>query len=83
MNLKQDISIGDNLQRLRRSNKYSQAALAALLQEEGYPISRDIITKMETGKYHIRISVLKRLKELYGVSYEEFFLDENPDSSSK
>ena len=75
MKLISDISIGDNLRRLRKANGYTQSSLAALLQTEGYFISRDIISKIENGKYNIPISILKRLKELYGISYDDFFTD--------
>lgn len=74
MKLRQDILIGKNLQHLREQAGYSQESLARELQKRGYNyISRDIITKIETGKYNIRISLLVRLKHLYDVPYEEFF----------
>ena len=78
-----DISIGQNLSQLRRSNGYTQSSLATLLQSEGYFISRDIISKIENGKYNIPISILKRLKELYGISYDDFFSDIWSDYKSK
>ena len=34
-------------------------------QVRGLPISADILAKMEQGKYSIRLSVLKALKEIY------------------
>ena len=55
--IKQDISIGKNLHRLVM----------------GLPVSREIISQMELGRYSIRVSVLIALKQIYGVSYEEFF----------
>lgn len=73
--LKQDISIGDNLRILRRKAGYSQEQVAAKLQVLNLPISREIISQMELGRYSIRISVLLALKELYNASYEDFFKD--------
>ena len=71
--LKQDISIGANLRRLRMEAGFSQENLAARLQVLGLPISREIISQMELGRYSIRVSVLLALKELYDVSFDEFF----------
>ena len=71
--LKQDISIGDNLRRLRNEAGLSQENLAARLQVLGLPISREIISQMELGRYSIRVSVLLALKDLYHVSFDEFF----------
>lgn len=71
--LKQDISIGENLQRLRLRAGLSQEAVSARLQLRGLPVSREIISQMEQGRYSIRISVLLALRELYNASIEEFF----------
>ena len=71
--IKQDVSIGDNLRYLRKKAGYSQDEVAAKLQIMGLPISREIISQMELGKYNIRISVLKELTTLYHASYEDFF----------
>jgi len=72
--LKQDISIGENLQKLRNNVGLSQEEVAAKLQLMGISISREIISQMESGKYSIRISVLLALKKIYKVkSIDEFF----------
>lgn len=72
--LKQDISIGDNLKRLRKNTGLSQEQVAAKLELMGLPISREILSQMELGRYSIRVSVLAALKQLYQVnSYDEFF----------
>lgn len=71
--MKQDISIGVNLRRLRVEAGLSQENLAARLQVLGLPVSREIISQMELGRYSIRVSVLLALKELYHVSFDEFF----------
>ena len=74
--LKQDISIGINLQRLRKNVDLSQEEVAAKLQLMGLDTSREIVSRMELGKYSIRISVLKALKKIYQAdSYDEFFKD--------
>ena len=71
--LKQDISFGDNLRRLRKKAGFSQEGLAACLQLMDLPVSREIISQMELGRYSVRVSVLLALKELYQVSFDDFF----------
>ncbi len=71
--IKQDIAIGNNLQRLRKNNHLSQEQLAAKLQLVDISISREIISQMELGKYSIRVSVLYALKEIYKCNFDDFF----------
>ncbi|MCI9309735.1 MAG: helix-turn-helix domain-containing protein [Lawsonibacter sp.] len=72
--LKQDISIGANLRRLRKQSGLSQEKAAAKLQLVGIDISREIISQMELGNYSIKVSVLQALKDIYQVdSFDEFF----------
>ena len=74
--IKQDISMGSNLQRLRQSVGLSQEKVAAQLQLMGINISREILSQMEQGRYSVRISVLLALKKIYKVdSFDEFFKD--------
>lgn len=78
MKLIQDVSIGTKLQKIRVARGYSQTSLAKEFEDVDYPVSRDIIAKIEAGKYNIRISMLNRLLELYEVDYEDFFLVDKP-----
>jgi len=71
--IKQDISIGDNLKRLRKDNGLSQEELASKLQIMGISVSREMISQMELGRYNIRVSILVALKQIYKVSFDEFF----------
>ena len=74
MKCKQDLSIGPNLKRLRKAAGLTQAQAAAQLEVRGLPISAEILAKMEQGKYSIRISAVKALKEIYKLdSYDDFF----------
>lgn len=75
MKIKQDISIGHNLKRLRQNRNLSQKAVAEKLQLYGCNISRDIYAQMESGKYNIRISELLILKDIYGCRFDDFFAD--------
>lgn len=71
--LKQDISIGENLHTLRKQAGLSQEQVSAKLQVRGLPVSREMLSQMELGKYSIRISVLLALKEIYHAEIEDFF----------
>lgn len=74
--LKQDISIGNNLKRLRKNAKLSQEEVAAKLMLMGLSTSREIISQMELGRYSIRVSILLALKQIYNVAtFDEFFKD--------
>ncbi len=81
MKLKQDISIGENMKKLRLKNKLSQEEVAALLQVRGLAVSREMISQMELGRYSVRISVLMALCEIYHVKVEEFFEGLLPDNN--
>lgn len=71
--INQDISIGKNLQMLRVRSGLSQEEAAAQLQIQGFVMSREIISQMESGRHNIRVSVLLALKELYHATFEEIF----------
>jgi len=71
--IKQDLSIGQNLKRLRHRAGLSQEAVAAKLQLQGISISREMLSQMELGRYNIRVTILVALKELYGATFDEFF----------
>lgn len=72
--LKQDLSIGPNLQALRMKSGLSQEGVVARLELMGITwVSREILSQMELGKYSIRISILLALKELYGTGFEDIF----------
>ena len=71
-----ELSIGENLQRLRKNVGLSQEDAVAQLQLAGLDISRETLSQIERGRYNVRVSVLRALKEIYKVdSYDEFFKD--------
>ena len=73
--IKQDISIGMNLQIMRRRAGLTQNAASAQMEVMGLPMSADILAKMEQGRYSIRVSVLLAMKQIYKVeSFDEFFV---------
>lgn len=69
----QDVSIGDNLQRLRQERALSQYEMVAKLQLLGRNMSRANYAHIEQGIRNIFISDLVLFKEILNVSYEEFF----------
>lgn len=73
--IKQDISIGVNLQKYRQNAKLSQDMVAIKLQAQGLDISREILSQMERGLYSIRVSVLLALADLYQTPIQDFFAD--------
>ena len=73
--LKQDISIGANLRKLRKRAGLSQEQASAQLQLRGLSVSREMLSQMELGKYSIRIGVLLALKEIYHAEIQDFFID--------
>lgn len=72
--IKQDLNIGPNLSRLRHSLKLSQEQVAAQLQLHGCEISRSIYSKMETGRYPIRVSELIVLTKIFRCQFNDLFV---------
>lgn len=71
---KQDISIGWNLQVLRKQAGLTQSQASAKLELMGIPITSDILAKIEQGKYSVKISVLLGMKQIYRInSFDQFF----------
>lgn len=81
--MKQKIKInsafGSNLRRLRKKHGYTQEQIVAKLQLKNQDISRSAYAQIECGTYNIRISELVALKEIYQISYDEFFMDLHVD----
>ena len=71
--LRQDICIGDNLRRLRKSKKLSQEDVAAKLQLLGCDISRSIYSRYELGTLNIPVKCLIALTEIFHCDFNAFF----------
>lgn len=72
---KDDISIGFNLKRLRKSANLTQNDVITRLQLRGFPISRSIYSQMEGGTYNIRMSELLALKEIFCTDFNDIFAE--------
>ncbi|MBS5063665.1 MAG: helix-turn-helix transcriptional regulator [Hungatella hathewayi] len=77
----QDISIGQNLLRLRKQAGYSQEMVVLKLHLMGSEMSRSTYSKIETGIRNIKISDFIALKLIYGVDFSEFFVGLLPEDS--
>ena len=66
-----DYNIGNNLRLLRKRSGMKQREVVAKLQLMGLPITREIYAQIETGRHHIKITVLRALKEVYHASWDE------------
>ena len=63
--------LGDNLRRLRKQAGLKQREVAVKLQLQGMPITREIYAQIEIGRRHIGMDVMRELKRIYKVSWEE------------
>ena len=80
--LKQDINIGATIRKLRKKAGYTQEQVVAKLQLHGLDTSRSSYSQIECGTYNIRISELMILKNIFKVSYNDFF-DDLPNDISE
>lgn len=71
--IKQDISLGTNIRRLRKKANLTQEQVVARLQLNGLKISRSSYSQIECGTYSIRVSELIALAELFQVDFNAFF----------
>lgn len=71
--IKQDISIGGNLRRLRHQANLTQEQVAAKVQLEGINMSRDFYAHIENGSYHIKVSELAVLRKIFKTDYNDLF----------
>lgn len=71
--IKLNPSFGGNLRKIRKAHGYTQEAIVAKLQLKNIDISRSVYAQIECGTYNIRISELVALKEIYEISFDEFF----------
>ena len=73
--IKQDISLGRNIRKLRRQSHLTQEQVAAKLQLQGIEISRSSYSQIECGTYNIKVSELIALAELFQTDFNSFFKD--------
>lgn len=67
-------SFGENLRSLRKAAGMTQDQVVIKLQLRGYDISRSVYSQIECGIYNIRVNELIALKEIFGVTFDDFFV---------
>ncbi|MGN0431117.1 MAG: helix-turn-helix transcriptional regulator [Lachnospiraceae bacterium] len=72
--IKADITLGNNLRRIRRGRKLTQEQVTAKLQLMGFDITRSIYSQIECGTYNIKVTELLALKEIYDTDFDDIFL---------
>ena len=80
--IKQDLNIGRNIQRIRKSRKMSQKDVVIQMNLRGRMISVSGYARyahIEQGRQNLFVSDLIILKEIFDVPYESFFLGLSPD----
>lgn len=71
--IKQDISLGSNIRRLRKASSLTQEDVVTYMQLKGIDISRSIYSQIECGTYNIRVSELMALADLFKADMNTFF----------
>lgn len=74
----QDVSIGKNIQALRKARGMTQVELCSQLGALGRPMLQSTYAQIETGTRNIFVSDLIAIKRILNVSYDEFFKDLEP-----
>lgn len=69
----QNVSLGENLQRIRKAKGLSQNDVATKMQLMGRSISRSHYANIEQGIRNLFVTDLVLLREIFDVSYDEFF----------
>lgn len=68
--IKQDLRIGENIRRIRKSRNMGQTDLVRILQIDGCDMTRECLVKIERGIQHIQASQLQAIKKALNTTYE-------------
>ncbi len=76
--IRPDMNIGRRISTLRHSAGLTQEQTVAKMQLMELDISKSTYAKIETNRMNIKVSELLALKEIFHVSFDDFFtgLDE-------
>ena len=69
--IKADASLGHALRSLRIDCGFRMQELTRALQLRGYNITRQCLYKIESGNHYVSVELLRLLKEIFDVSYEQ------------
>lgn len=68
-----DNIIGSNIRRIRLEKGIGQTELVKQLQLMDVDITRETLVKIESGKQHIKLEQLKKIKSIFDTTYDNFF----------
>ena len=71
--LRNDRAFGARIRELRKAAHMTQEQVAAKLQLQGHDVSRSVYSQIECGIHNIRVNELIALKQIFGVTYDDFF----------
>ncbi len=80
--LKQDLSIGKNIQKLRKARNLSQKDMTIRMNLQGRMISISGYAHIEQGRQNLYVSDLIMIQEILGVPYEAFFEGLTPNKDA-
>ncbi|NLO84720.1 MAG: helix-turn-helix transcriptional regulator [Clostridiales bacterium] len=66
-----DIQIGTNIRKIRKSKNIGQTELVRLLQLQGVSMTRETLVKIERGIQHIQATQLRAIRDALGTTYDE------------
>ena len=66
-------AFGARIRSLRNAAHMTQEQVAAKLQLRGLDMSRSVYSQIECGIHNIRVEELIALKQIFGVTYDDFF----------
>ena len=72
--LRRNPAFGNTIRNLRKAAGLTQEQTAAKLQLRGIDISRVVYAQIECGIRNIHIEELVALKQIFGASYDDFFI---------
>ncbi len=72
--IRSSIAFGARIRDLRNAVHMTQEQVAAQLQLRGCDISRSIYSQIECGIHGVRVEELIALKQIFRVSYDDFFV---------
>lgn len=72
--LRRNSAFGSTIRSLRKAAGLTQEQTAAKLQLRGFDISRVVYAQIEGGVRNIRIEELVALKQIFGATYDDFFV---------
>ena len=68
-----DNIIGSNIRRIRLEKGIGQTELVKQLQLMDVDITRETLVKIESGRQHIKLDQLKKIKSIFDTTYDNFF----------